>query len=418
MKNQTNYNYSENRSILLSFFIIAYFIIVSILSEYFEALLGSFFNQLFDLDITLKLIYHSFIIYILLMFFGFVKNNRMKFSYYYLIFVLIILASSYLGQIGFLSFLGFGFTIWALLIGVIIRYLFDLPDSFMRFSNSNFYIKSGLIVLGTSIIFTRLMDLGLRGLLVSWVVTPIVFLLMILISQKVFNMRSNKKLAVVISAATSVCGVSAAVATGKAIDAKDEDITTAISLTLFFTVIMMILMPILVRILNLDNEIAGAWIGGTIDSSGAVVVAGESIGLVALEVATVIKMLQNLLIGLISLIAALFFSKTSNNKNNKNQNPYFNIFSQIPTFILAFISTSILFSFVIPSGIVQIISSDLSSIRNLLFSFAFLSIGLNIDLRSLFSKIVESNALKLHITGQTLNIILTLIFAIIAFGLI
>lgn len=115
----------------------------------------------------------------------------------------------------------------------------------------------------------------------------------------------DKSLVATIAACTSVCGVSAAVAAGAATKAKKEEISMAVSISLIFTVISMVIQPVIIRWLGLTDAVGGAWIGGTIDSTGAVVVAGSMVGEKAMEVAAVIKMLQNLLIGAVAFVFAL-----------------------------------------------------------------------------------------------------------------
>ena len=111
----------------------------------------------------------------------------------------------------------------------------------------------------------------------------------------------------VISADMSVCGVSAAIATAAACKAKKEELSLAIGMSLSFTVLMMIVMPPLIAWMDLGQIVGGAWIGGTIDSTGAVGVAGAMLGEQALFVATTIKMIQNVLIGFVAFAVATYW---------------------------------------------------------------------------------------------------------------
>ena len=111
----------------------------------------------------------------------------------------------------------------------------------------------------------------------------------------------------VVAAATSVCGVSAAIAAAGACRARKEELTLAVGMTLIFTVLMMVGMPFLSQALGLDPVMAGAWIGGTVDSTGAVVAAGQILGDNAMQTAAVVKMIQNLLIGVMAFGIALYW---------------------------------------------------------------------------------------------------------------
>ena len=164
---------------------------------------------------------------------------------------------------------------------------------------TEFYIKTGLVLLGAEVLMNRLLALGVPGVFVAWVVTPIVLISTYVFGQKVLKMES-RSLNMVISADMSVCGVSAAIATAGACKAKKEELSLAIGMSLSFTVIMMVVLPMIIKAIGLDEVVGGAWMGGTIDSTGAVAAAGAALGERALEVAATVKMIQNILIGVIA----------------------------------------------------------------------------------------------------------------------
>ena len=114
----------------------------------------------------------------------------------------------------------------------------------------------------------RLLALGLPGVFVAWVVTPIVLISTYWFGQKILKMES-RSLNMVISADMSVCGVSAAIATAAACKAKKEELSLAIGMSLTFTVVMMVVMPAVIKAVGMDEVLGGAWLGGTIDSTGA-----------------------------------------------------------------------------------------------------------------------------------------------------
>lgn len=121
----------------------------------------------------------------------------------------------------------------------------------------------------------------------------------------------SKRLNAVICSDMSVCGVSAAIAAASACRAKKEELTLAVGLSLVFTAVMMIVMPAVIKsTFPVDKQmiLGGAWMGGTIDASGAVAAAGAFLGEKALYVAATIKMIQNVLIGVIAFFVALYFT--------------------------------------------------------------------------------------------------------------
>jgi uncharacterized membrane protein YadS len=70
---------------------------------------------------------------------------------------------------------------------------------------------------------------------------------------------------------------------------------------------MMIGMPALTKFIGISPEVGGAWLGGTIDSTGAVVAAGALLGENAEKVAAVAKMIQNILIGFVAFVVTVLW---------------------------------------------------------------------------------------------------------------
>ena len=316
-----------------------------------------------------------------------------------------------------LSHYGFNDVIWALIIGLVISNIFELPDFLKSAVRTGLYIKTGLVLLGASILFNRMLALGAVGLGVAWIVTPTVLIIMYIFSQKVLDMKENKELAITISTATSVCGVSAAIASGTASRAKKEEITLAISITLIFTVLMMVGMPALIQLLGIDAIIGGAWLGGTIDATGAVVAASAMLGSEAMEVAAVIKMIQNILIGVVAFgIAVFWITRYENKKTERSEVSIKQIFTRIPRFIFGFVAASLIFSFLLSEPVVNSSLEILDAYRGLFFTLAFISIGLDSDFSEMSDTLKNSSAIKLYVGGQLLNILLTLLAAFIFFS--
>ena len=312
---------------------------------------------------------------------------------------------------------GFNNVIWALGIGLLISNTIKVPAFIKAGIRTELYIKTGLVLLGASILFNRVLALGFMGIGVAWIVTPIVLVAMYWFSQKVLKMQDSKGLAITIASATSVCGVSAAIAAGTASKSKKEEISLAISITLIFTVIMMIGMPALVNLLGIDPIVGGAWLGGTIDATGAVVAAGAMLGEDALQVASVIKMIQNILIGLVAFSIAVFFSTVVEKKSiNKVAVGPAEVWVRMPKFIFGFIGASLLFSFALPQEIVDTSLKATNGFREFFFTLAFISIGLESNFKEMAGMVKGGKPLVLYLVGQAFNLILTLIAAYIFFS--
>lgn len=313
---------------------------------------------------------------------------------------------------------GFSDVIWALIFGLVISNVFGKPKWLIPALRTELFIKTGLVLMGAEILFNRILTLGLYGLGVAWLVTPIVVIFIYQYGIRALKMK-NKSLAATIAACTSVCGVSAAIATGAATKAKKEEISMAISISLIFTVIMMIGLPLLINWLNLGEAVGGAWIGGTVDSTGAVVVAGSMVGDTAMEVAAVIKMIQNILIGLVAFVFAVIF--VANEKTELHQRPQVvEIWHRMPKFIIGFILASVVFSLIlIPTmgqGTVDEILVITSGLRKWLFTLAFVSIGLDSRFSDLAKMCKGGKPIKLYLIGQSFNIVLTLLAAWLFFS--
>jgi uncharacterized integral membrane protein (TIGR00698 family) len=200
------------------------------------------------------------------------------------------------------------YAMWALLVGMVVCNTVGVPKWLEPAVQGEIYIKIGLILLGAEVLFSQLLALGIPGVFVSWLVTPTVLIGTYIFGQKILKMES-RSLNMVISADMSVCGVSAAIATSAACKAKKEELSLAIGLSLAFTAIMMVVMPRVILWMELDPVVGGAWIGGTIDSTGAVAAAGTALGIRGSETAITVKMIQNILIGVVAMGVAIYWTR-------------------------------------------------------------------------------------------------------------
>ena len=152
--------------------------------------------------------------------------------------------------------LGLGYALWALVFGLLIANTVGTPRWLLVGARSELFIKTGLVLLGAEILIQKILALGGPGLVVAWLVTPIVVVFMWLFGTRVLQMTS-KSLVIVISCATSVCGVSAAIASAATCKAKKEELSLAVGMTMIFTVGMMVGMPALCRLLGVDQLVGG-----------------------------------------------------------------------------------------------------------------------------------------------------------------
>ena len=324
---------------------------------------------------------------------------------------------------------GIGYAAWAILLGMLISNTVGTPKWAMPAVQTEYYIKTGLVLLGAKILFEKIITIGTAGIFVAWVVTPTVWLVTYWFGQKLINMPS-KRLNAVICSDMSVCGVSAAIASASACRAKKEELTLAVGLSLVFTAIMMIAMPAIIKgTFPVDKQmiLGGAWMGGTIDASGAVAAAGAFLGEKALYVAATIKMIQNVLIGVIAFFVALYFTTRVEVEETGAKVGLGEIWFRFPKFVLGFMAASIIFSLIytgfnseldglgramIDKGTIKG-GSDL--FRGWFFTLSFVSIGLATNFRELKEHFKGGKPLILYVFGQSLNLVLTLLMAYIMF---
>ncbi|MBX2814518.1 MAG: YeiH family protein [Saprospiraceae bacterium] len=320
--------------------------------------------------------------------------------------------------------LGLGYAAWAIVLGLMISNTIGTPQWVKPALSTEFFIKTGLVILGAEILFGKVLAIGLPGIFVAWIVTPIVLISTYWFGQRILKIES-KTLNMTVSADMSVCGVSAAVATAAACNAKKEELTLAIGLSMIFTSIMMVVLPLVIGALGLPEVLGGAWIGGTIDATGAVVAAGAFLGDTALNVAATIKMIQNILIGIIAFGVAVYFTRKQG--SNNTEVGWGEVWRRFPKFILGFIGASLIFSAIyigigddlgyalIDKGV---IGSWSKNIRGWLFCLAFVSIGLSTNFKELKKHFSGGKPLVLYVCGQAFNLCLTLLMAYIMFYLV
>jgi uncharacterized integral membrane protein (TIGR00698 family) len=320
-----------------------------------------------------------------------------------------------------IKYWGLSYAMWALLVGLLISNTIGTPRWLLAGAKTEMFIKTGLVLLGAEILFKKIVSLGAPGLMVAWIVTPTVVIFMYKFAGRVLKM-TNKKLAIIVACATSVCGVSAAIAAAAACRAKKEDLTLAVGMTLIFTVLMMFFMPLAIKWVGMNDVLGAAWMGGTIDATGAVVAAGSMLGPTAEKVAAVVKMIQNVLIGVLAFAIALFWV-TRVDREPGHKADAREIWYRFPKFVIGFIGASILFSFIVvplTQGDFRMVESTYIKpvtkvLRGWFFCMAFVAIGLESNFRDLVNRMEGGKPLVLYVVGQSFNLFLTLLVAWLAF---
>ena len=304
--------------------------------------------------------------------------------------------------------------LFSLGLGLLIGNLFKLPEWFRGVLSTELFVKIGLVLLGTGIIFSNILKAGALGLAQALIVVLSVWYFAFWLCKK---LGIDKELTMMISSAVSICGVSAAIATSGAIEGDSKKLSYVISMVLITAIPMMIFMPMIAAYLNFPEEVTGAWLGGSIDTSGAVVASGSLVGETALKISTIVKFSQNVLLGIAAFAISVYWTYTKKNEDGTDQlRPGLKvIWERFPKFVLGFILASLFFSFVLAPETVSEVKGSLKSIQTLWFSLAFTSIGLETNFRELFIK-QSRKPFYAFLIAQVFNVIVTLIVAMMLFG--
>ncbi|HSC54792.1 MAG TPA: putative sulfate exporter family transporter [Phnomibacter sp.] len=329
------------------------------------------------------------------------------------ILVVITIAASILAGNKSLSGIGLETVIFSLLLGLLIRNLFQLPEWLVNNVSAEFYVKIGLVLLGTNIIFGDILKAGLLGIVQSLVVVLSVWYFAFWLCKKY---KVDTELSLMISSAVSICGVSAAIATAGAIKGDNKKLSYVISLVLVCAIPMLIGMPYIAKWLQLSPEVTGAWLGGTIDTTGAVVASGALVGEEALKMATIVKFSQNVLLGLAAFAISVYWTYIGKGDlQDERRVSYKVLWERFPKFVIGFILASLFFSFVVSSETVAAAKPAIKSLQNLWFALAFTGIGLETRFSDLFKE-QNSKALKVFLVAQLFNVLITLLVASLLFA--
>jgi uncharacterized integral membrane protein (TIGR00698 family) len=303
--------------------------------------------------------------------------------------------------------------IFSLGFGLLIGNLFTLPDWFKKNLTTELFVKIGLVLLGASVIFGDILKAGSLGLIQALLVVVSVWYFAFWVCKK---LKVDEELQMMISSAVSICGVSAAIATSGAIHGDPKKLSYVISMVLITAIPMMLLMPLAAEWMGLSQEVTGAWLGGSIDTSGAVVASGSLVGEKALQISTIVKFSQNVLLGIAAFAISVYWTYSQTPEGQHYEKPTLGvIWERFPKFVLGFLGASILFSFFIQTEIYNEVKGGLKSFQNLWFALAFTSIGLETNFKDL---IQESNQKPLFafLIAQGFNVIITLVIAYFLFS--
>jgi uncharacterized membrane protein YadS len=276
---------------------------------------------------------------------------------------------------------------------------------------TEYYIKIGLVILGAGILFQEILQAGFLGLLQALLVIVVVWYACFYLARR---LRVDDEFATILATAVSICGVSAAIAACGAIQGDRKKLSYVTSLVLIVAAPMMVIMPWVVRHFGIPDIVGGAWVGGTIDTSGAVVAAGELVGETAMKAAVIVKFSQNALIGVAAFLLSLWWTLKGGRQTGERVSPRV-IWDRFPKFVLGFMVASVVFSFFIDPALVAETKGAFRDLRTVWFALAFTCIGLETRFGELLG-LQEGRPALAFLGAQAVNVIWTLLVAFLLFG--
>lgn len=278
----------------------------------------------------------------------------------------------------------------ALLVGLIGGNLFPISKSIDTAFRTEFYVKTGIVLLGATLPFTLILEAGWVAFIQATIVSISTFLTIYFVAVK---LGLPKPFGACMGAGGSVCGVSATIAVGTAVGASKEHMSIGISLVSIWAIIMIFVLPIVSKALGQHPGVAGAWIGNSEFADAAGFAAAQAIGSEsAIRSYTLVKVIgRDIWIGLwafiLCLVSLLFWEKGKTDRKASVSE----IWIRFPKFVLGFFITSLLITVIsayYSEGIDRktldwAVISPIKTLRTWTFILTFLSIGFTTRFREL-----------------------------------
>jgi uncharacterized membrane protein YadS len=309
-----------------------------------------------------------------------------------------------------------------LVLGLLVSNTVGLPRWAEAGLRVELFIKTGIVLLGTGLPLTLIAWAGPVALLQAGIVSLVTFGVIYFTATR---LGLDRRLAAVLGTGGAVCGVSASIAITGAVGAKKEHSSLAISLVVFWAIVLIFVLPLVSRDLGLAAGVAGAWIGTSelADATGlaAAQAYGGFVGKVpgiaghaddAVNAFTLMKVIgRDIWIGVwafvLSIIATTRWQSQGAQKADAAQ-----IWQRFPKFVIGFLLASLIITLVsrgysyadYKKTVLPSLVTPLQSLRVWAFTFTFLSIGLTTRIRDFAS--VGARPFYAFTAGVVVNVVL------------
>ncbi|MFX0577350.1 YeiH family protein [Nocardia nepalensis] len=269
------------------------------------------------------------------------------------------------------------------LIGNVVLAKLDLRERLSAGFRTEFFIKTGVVLLGASINLKILVTAAGPSIVQALLLITTVFGFTWWLGGR---LGLDDKLRALLASAVSICGVSAAIAAAGAVQAKREQIAYAASLVIIFALPSIFVLPWLADVFGLSDAVAGAWIGGNIDTTAAVAASGAIAGEKALQIATIVKTTQNALIGIVAIALTAYFTLRVERVPGAARPSARQFWERFPKFVIGFVAASVIGTLYLQSADKKSGAAHIAIVNDLrtwFLIFAFVSIGLEFSVRGL-----------------------------------
>ncbi|MCE5264347.1 MAG: YeiH family protein [Deltaproteobacteria bacterium] len=198
----------------------------------------------------------------------------------------------------------------ALLIGLIISNIWKMPDWLKVSLRTEYYIKTGIVLLGATLPVTVIVKAGPAALMQATIISVCTWFAIYLAATRIFKLEPQ--FGAVLGTGGAICGVSAAIAVGGAVKAKKEHISITIAIVTVWAIVMIFVLSFAMKQLVPDTVspgVAGAIIGSSefADAAGFAVAAelATRFGDAPIQTFTLMKVIgRDIWIGIWCLILA------------------------------------------------------------------------------------------------------------------
>lgn len=262
------------------------------------------------------------------------------------------------------------------LLGNLVLTVLGLRDRLSAAFRTELFIKTGLVLLGATVNLALIVSAAGPAIAQAFLLITLVFGFTWWLGGR---LGIEDRLRALLASAVSICGVSAAISAAGAVQAKKEQLAYTASVVILFALPSIFVLPALAESLGLSPAVAGAWIGGNIDTTAAVTAAGALAGDEALQVAAIVKATQNALIGVVAIALTAYFAFKVERTPGASAPRVRELWTRFPKFVLGFLAASVAAT-VYVGAVGADASADqiavLKSLSTVFFIVAFVSIGL------------------------------------------